>query len=183
MKHHEVDIEIKVGIVTISTSKWKNYGNIRGIEALEGVEGMEGMEGVEDSSGKIIKDKLSPRYNVMDYRLIPDDTVRIYRQVTGSMQHVDAVVTTGGTGITPSDLTIEAIEPILTKKLDGFGEIFRLKSYDQVGSSAILSRALAGLLGDKAIFCLPGSPKAAELGAEMVEGVLQHVVSHAKGLK
>ncbi len=176
---HEVDIEIKVGIVTISTSKWKSYGNIRGVEALEALKG----EGVDDSSGKVIVDKLSPRYNVMDYRLIPDDTVRIYREVTGSLQHVNAVVTTGGTGITPSDLTIEAIEPILTKKLDGFGEIFRAKSYDQVGSHAILSRALAGLLGDKAVFCLPGSPKAVELGAEMVKDVLQHVVSHAKGLK
>ena len=177
MKHHEVDIEIKVGIVTISTSKWKNYGNIRGIEALKGP------EGVDDRSAKIIVDKLSTKYNVVDYRLIPDDTVRIYRQVTGSLQHVDAVITAGGTGITPSDLTIEAIEPILTKKLDGFGEIFRMKSYDQVGSPAILSRALGGLLGDKAIFCLPGSPKAVELGAEMVKDVLQHVISHAKGLK
>lgn len=171
-----MDIEVKVGVVTISTSKWKNYGNIRGIEALK-------VEGVDDSSAKVIVDKLSPKYNVMDYRLIPDDTVRIYREVTGSLQHVDAVVTTGGTGITPSDMTIEAIEPILTKKLDGFGEIFRAKSYDQVGSHAILSRAIAGLLGDKAIFCLPGSPKAVELGAEMVKDVLQHVVSHAKGLK
>lgn len=177
MKHHEVDIEVKVGVVTISTSKWKNYGNVRGIE------GLKALEGVGDSSGKIIVDKLSSKHNVVDYRLIPDDKIRIYREVMGSLQHVDAVVTTGGTGITPSDLTIEAIEPILTKKLDGFGEIFRLKSYNQVGSSAILSRALAGLLGDKAIFCLPGSPKAVELGAEMVKDVLQHVVSHAKGLK
>ncbi|MFP3908489.1 MAG: molybdenum cofactor biosynthesis protein B [Archaeoglobaceae archaeon] len=174
MKHHEVDIEVKVGVISISTSKWKRYGGIKDIGALNGL---------DDHSAKIIVDKLSPKYNVTDYRLVPDDKIRIYREVTGSLQHVDAVVTTGGTGITPLDLTIEAIEPILTKKLDGFGEIFRMQSYEQVGSSAILSRALAGLLGDKAIFCLPGSPKAVELGAEMVKDVLQHVISHAKGLK
>ena len=73
------------------------------------------------------------------------------------------VITTGGTGIARRDVTIEAVKPLLSKEMDGFGELFRFLSYEDVGTRAVLSRALGGSIGDKAIFVLPGSPGAVRL--------------------
>lgn len=76
---------------------------------------------------------------------------------------VDAIIFSGGTGLTPKDMTYETIEPLLEKKITGFGELFRSLSYEEIGSSAMLSRAIAGLIKNKAIFLLPGSPNAVKL--------------------
>jgi len=174
MHKHEIDIEIRAGVITISTSKWKKYGDIQDIKALEEI---------DDESGKIIVEELSKSCNVSDYRLIPDEMIRIQTEVTDMLKHCDAVITTGGTGITPTDVTVEAIEPLLTKKIEGFGEIFRMLSYREAGTSAILSRVFAGLVEDKVVFCLPGSPKAVKLGVELIRESLKHILVHAKGLR
>ena len=76
---------------------------------------------------------------------------------------LDVICTTGGTGISPRDTTVEVVESFLDKKLEGFGELFRYLSYQEVGSAALLSRAVGGLVGDVFLFALPGSPKAVEL--------------------
>lgn len=174
MHEHEINIEIKVGIITISTSKWRKYGDVKGINALEEI---------DDESGRIIASELSESYNVSDYRLIPDEIIRIQTEITEMLKEDDVVVTTGGTGITPTDVTIEAIKPLLTKKIEGFGEIFRMLGYREAGTSVILSRTLAGLIEEKIVFCLPGSPKAVKLGVELIKDFLKHAVTHARGLK
>jgi molybdenum cofactor biosynthesis protein B len=171
---HEHDVKVKAGVLTISTSKWKKYGDIKDLKALADI---------DDESGKLIVDLLSKEFDVTHYRLVPDDMVRISSEVKDLLRNVDAVVTTGGTGITPTDVTIEAIEPILTKKLNGFGEIFRVLSYKEVGSAAILSRAFAGVVDDKIIFCLPGSSKAVKLAVDLIRDVLKHAISHARGIE
>ena len=79
---------------------------------------------------------------------------------------VDVVVTTGGTGFSPRDVTLEAVGPMLERPVEGFGELFRMLSYSQVGAAAMLSRAAAGLVGTRAVFLLPGSPKAVVLAME-----------------
>jgi molybdenum cofactor biosynthesis protein B len=83
---------------------------------------------------------------------------------------IDAILFSGGTGLSPKDITYETIEPRLEKKISGFGEIFRNISYNEIGSSAMLSRAVAGILTsrkkNKAVFLLPGSPKAVKLALE-----------------
>jgi len=83
---------------------------------------------------------------------------------------VDVVVTTGGTGFSPRDVTLEAVGPLLERPIEGFGELFRMLSYQQVGAAAMLSRAAAGIIagggGAKALFLLPGSPKAVALALE-----------------
>jgi molybdenum cofactor biosynthesis protein B len=173
MHKHEADISIRLAVITISTSKWKKYGDIE----------LENLDEIDDESGRYIVKELSSVYDVVEYRLIPDDIIKIQSEVTESLKKVDAVVTTGGTGITPTDLTVEAIEPVLTKKMDGFGEVYRLLSYNEVGGSAILSRAFAGIIDDKAVFCLPGSVKAVKLAVELIKDLLRHAVSHAKGLR
>ena len=94
---------------------------------------------------------------------------------------LDAAIFSGGTGITPTDLTIETVTPFFDKILPGFGEFFRRISYDKVGSAAVLSRAVAGVVKGKAIFCIPGSPDAVKTALEMlILPEAPHIVKHAR---
>nr|WP_241535907.1 molybdenum cofactor biosynthesis protein B [Indiicoccus explosivorum] len=100
--------------------------------------------------------------------IVKDEPEAIRSAVAEWMTHeeVDIIITTGGTGIARRDVTIEAVRPMLNKELDGFGELFRFLSYEEIGTRAILSRALGGSIGDKAVFVLPGSPGAVRLAME-----------------
>jgi len=89
----------------------------------------------------------------------------------------DVIVTTGGTGISSRDTTIEVVERLLTKPLPGFGELFRFLSYPEIGSAALLSRAVGGLAGETLVFALPGSVAAVELGLEkLIVPELPHLI-------
>jgi len=91
------------------------------------------------------------------------------------------VIFSGGTGITPTDITIETVTPFFEKTLPGFGEFFRRISYDKVGSAAVLSRATAGVVKGKAVFCIPGSPEAVKTSVEMlILAEAPHIVKHAR---
>jgi len=95
---------------------------------------------------------------------------------------IDAIITSGGTGITPSDVTIEAVAPLLEKELPGFGELFRHLTYQDIGSAALMSRAIGGVAKGKAVFCLPGSPHAVKLCLErLILPETAHIVLHARG--
>src|SRR6185295_5128904 len=123
----------------------------------------------DDTSGNAIRDLISASgHLVMDSTLVPDEIAAIRAAVRRLLApaEVDVLVTTGGTGFSPRDLTLEAVAPLLERSLDGFGELFRMLSYQQVGAAAMLSRAAAGLIGAKAVFLLPGSPKAVALAME-----------------
>jgi molybdopterin adenylyltransferase len=90
---------------------------------------------------------------------------------------VDAVITTGGTGISARDTTYEVVSRLIDKKLDGFGELFRMLSYEEIGAAAILSRAVAGASGAKFVACLPGSTNAVRLAMEkLLVPEIPHVV-------
>ena len=107
--------------------------------------------------------------------------IRIELKKLISEKKINAVILCGGTGISPSDVTIETVEPILEKTLPGFGEIFRWLSYQEIGSAAILSRALAGTVEGKVIFCIPGSPQAVKLCIEkLILSEAAHIVKHAR---
>ncbi|HYU34768.1 MAG TPA: molybdenum cofactor synthesis domain-containing protein [Thermoanaerobaculia bacterium] len=123
----------------------------------------------DDVSGRI----LSGLAHVAGHRVegadvVLDDVAAIRRAVRRmlALPGVDVVVLTGGTGFSPRDVTIDAVLPLLDQPIEGFGELFRALSYQQVGAAAMLSRAAAGLAGTKAVFLLPGSPKAVSLGME-----------------
>jgi molybdenum cofactor biosynthesis protein B len=100
--------------------------------------------------------------------LVPDRVADIRDAVRRALGDaaVDAVLVTGGTGLAPRDLTPEAVLPLLEREIAGFGELFRQLSFAQVGAAAMLSRATAGVVRDKAIFLLPGSPRALGLAME-----------------
>jgi molybdenum cofactor biosynthesis protein B len=140
-------------------------------------------EKVQDASGDLIESLLrKDGHTILLRKTIPDDKVLIeqsMRSVLGS-NDVDAAVFCGGTGITSTDVTIETVTPFLEKVLHGFGEIFRRLSYDEIGSSAVLSRALAGVANGKAVFCIPGSPNGVRLCLErLILPETGHIVKHA----
>ena len=103
--------------------------------------------------------------------------------VEEALQNKDvmAVIVCGGTGIAPKDVTIETVTPMLRKNLPGFGELFRKLSYDNIGSAAILSRAVAGIANGKAVFCIPGSIDAVRLCLDkLILPETGHIVKHAR---
>lgn len=118
------------------------------------------------------------------HHIVKDELRAIREAVLGlcAQDGIDAVVTTGGTGIAPRDQTYEAIEGLLEKRLDGFGEAFRRLSWDAIGPRAILSRAIAGTVRDRVVVALPGSPRAIALAVETILGpVLPHAVALTGG--
>jgi molybdopterin adenylyltransferase len=118
-------------------------------------------------------------HEVVERSIIRDEASSIRTELVGLLARsdVDAVVTTGGTGISARDTTYEVVDRMLEKKLDGFGEIFRVLSYEEIGAAAILSRALAGAVGPKFIACLPGSRNAVRLAVEkLLAPEISHVV-------
>ncbi|WP_420798817.1 MogA/MoaB family molybdenum cofactor biosynthesis protein [Mammaliicoccus sciuri] len=113
------------------------------------------------------------------YQIVKDDVTEIQTQVNEWLNNdVDAIITTGGTGISQRDVTIEAIKPLLDKEIEGFGEIFRYLSYtEDVGTRAILSRAIAGTVGHQVIISIPGSIGAVKLAMEkLITKELNHLV-------
>ena len=122
-----------------------------------------------DQSGDIIHKLLEEGgHTVAIRKLIADNrtVLRATMRELGRQKDVDVIVTTGGTGISPSDITIETVRAMLDKELPGFSSLFMLLSYPQAKSASMLSRALAGTLKGKAVFCLPGSPRACKLATE-----------------
>ncbi len=123
-------------------------------------------------------------FTVTDRSIVRDEPDAIRASIARVCDEdlADAVVTTGGTGIAPRDQTYEAIEPMLEKRLDGFGEAFRRLSWEQVGPHSILSRAIAGTHRGRIIVALPGSPKALSLAVpKILAPVLPHAVGLARG--
>ena len=136
-----------------------------------------------DTSGRAIADLLvASGHQVAGRTIVKDDPdlVRstIERQLAAPDVH--AIITTGGTGITSRDSTYEAVNGLLQKRLDGFGELFRMLSYEQIGPAAIMSRACAGLAAGRIVVCLPGSEAAVRLAMEkLLIPELGHLVQQA----
>jgi molybdopterin adenylyltransferase len=135
-----------------------------------------------DSSGELIQQLLkSAGHTIGRYQIFPDEPSLIRAELDtslGILPQIQAIVFNGGTGISPRDTTYDAIANSLTKTLPGFGEIFRLLSYQDIGSRAIASRAIAGTYQHLLVFSLPGSKGAVKLGMEkLILPELTHLVS------
>ncbi len=157
---HIRDIKITAAIISVSSSRTPDL----------------------DLSGQAIRSLLEKGgIEVTYYAVVPDTVERIRAELSRAVEQSNCIIFNGGTGLTHDDCTIEAVEPLLEKRLDGFGEIFRSKSYAEIGVSAILSRAVAGVLRERAVFCIPGSPKAVQLAtSQLIIPVVQHMLSHAQ---
>jgi molybdenum cofactor biosynthesis protein B len=114
--------------------------------------------------------------------LLPDDVNAIRRKLLELVQRddVDVIVFTGGTGLTRTDVTIEAVRPLFDKEIEGFGDVFRHFSVQEVGTAAFLTRATGGVVGDKVIFLLPGSPNAVKTGMRIILAEVPHLLHLVK---
>jgi molybdopterin adenylyltransferase len=120
-----------------------------------------------DESGRLIRELLTAAGHRVEFaEVLPDDPARIRKAVLDKLHDLDAIIVNGGTGIAARDSTIEAVRKLMDKELEGFGELFRYLSYQQIGSAAFLSRALAGIAAGKIVVSLPGSPEACRLAME-----------------
>jgi molybdopterin adenylyltransferase len=133
-----------------------------------------------DTGGDTIEELMrGAGHEIVERSIVSDEAEGIRAKLADLLARsdVDAVITTGGTGISARDSTYEVVDRMLEKKLDGFGEIFRVLSYEEIGAAAILSRALAGSVGPKFVACLPGSRNAVRLAVErLLVPEISHVV-------
>lgn len=158
-------------LITISTSRYEKYGASASPEEAE------------DFSGKAIKELLEAAdHKISFYRLVSDTKNSVTEVVFEALDSsADIIITSGGTGLSPKDLTIESITPLFEKEIPGFGELFRYKSLEEIGTSVILTRAIAGVIKGKAVFCLPGSPNAVKLAlSEIIIPEAGHIVRHVR---
>jgi molybdopterin adenylyltransferase len=160
---HESPAVLKIAIFTVSSSRFRN-------------------KSLKDESGDVALELCRNAGHKCVSKVLDDDRTMIRLNVLEALHQddVDAAILLGGTGLAPRDVTIEAVEPLIDKKLDGFGEIFRRLSYDRMGSAAMMSRAIAGISVNKPVFCLPGSPDAAQTGVELILKELPHAVFIAR---
>jgi molybdenum cofactor biosynthesis protein B len=144
-KKHAPHGALKIGVITASDSRTPD----------------------NDESGKVIREIFAHAgHDVPYYEILPDVPERICAAIARNLPNLDAIVITGGTGIARRDRTIEAVSSLLDYELPGFGELFRMLSYQEIGSSAMLSRAVGGIRQGKFLAALPGSPSACRLAIE-----------------
>jgi molybdenum cofactor biosynthesis protein B len=136
-----------------------------------------------DASGRAIAELLTANGHTVTGRTIVRDDAELVRDtIIRELAHADvqAIITTGGTGITSRDSTYEAVSAMLQKRLDGFGELFRMLSYQQIGSAAMMSRACAGLVASRIVIALPGAEAAVRLAMDkLVLPEIGHMVQQA----
>jgi molybdenum cofactor biosynthesis protein B len=141
----------------------------------------------DDEGGRVLRERLTAGGAVVSTAMIvKDDPEALRAAVTRICDEdlADAIVTTGGTGVAPRDQTYEAVEALLTKRLDGFGEAFRRLSWEQIGARAVLSRAVCGVHRQRIVAALPGSPKAITLAVDAIlSPILPHACALARGEK
>lgn len=133
-----------------------------------------------DTGGQAIRELLERAgHSVAGHAIVKDDASQVAAIVRKQLADpaTQVIITTGGTGISARDTTYEALTTLFEKRLDGFGELFRMISYDDIGAAAMMSRATAGTVGRKAIFVLPGSPAAVRLAMErLIVPELGHII-------
>lgn len=153
---------ISFAVLTVSTSKYRGMG--------------------EDVSGSVLTGMIKERgYKVVRHDVVSDDEVMIKEKVLGYIDddEVNAVVTTGGSGISTTDVTINAMRPVFEKEIEGFNPLFIKLSHDEIGSACVLSRATAGIVCGKVVFCLPGSPDACRLAMDkIILAEVEHILKH-----
>ena len=134
----------------------------------------------DDVGGRRIREMVEAAgHDIGEYRIVPDERAQIRWALHTTRREVEVVVLTGGTGIAPRDVTYEVVRNQLDKEITGFGELFRMLSFQQVGAAAMLSRAVAGIARGRLVFALPGSVKGVELA---MERLILPQVGHMVGL-
>lgn len=156
---HIQEVAVTAAVITVSTSRTPDT----------------------DISGRLAQEILSSAgIPVLYYAIVPDRIEQIRGECRTALTRAACIVFTGGTGITHDDCTLEALDPLFQKRIDGFGELFRYLSFNEIGTRSILSRATAGIIDRKAVFAIPGSSAAVRLALEMlIIPEIRHILTHA----
>ena len=137
-----------------------------------------------DRNGPLVRQLVEAAgHTIAVQKLVPNAVSAVQEELQDLLLRdgVDAIVFCGGTGFSPRDLTVDAVRPFLEREVEGFGELFRALSFGEIGSAAMLSRALGGVARNRAVFCLPGSPKAVRLAVErLILPELAHLLGQAR---
>ncbi|MBQ2636166.1 MAG: MogA/MoaB family molybdenum cofactor biosynthesis protein [Methanobrevibacter sp.] len=134
-----------------------------------------------DLSGQYMAEEIESRYTLNSRCLIPDEKDELINAIESMiLDETDVILTTGGTGLDSRDITVETVESLFEKRIEGFGELFRAKSYEEIGAAALLSRATAGIYKKTVIFSMPGSPNAVKTALGLIIDELPHLVHHVK---
>ncbi|NPA62391.1 MAG: MogA/MoaB family molybdenum cofactor biosynthesis protein [Methanococci archaeon] len=170
---HKVVKNIKYAVITVSDSR---YNLLISREVENNLEMKNKIKSINDESGSLLTREL----NADLYTIVPDNKEMIKGIVEHIVDHfdVDCIVLTGGTGISKRDNTVEALKDIIEKELDGFKVIFQQMSYEEVGLSAMLSRAMAGIYKDKIIYAIPGSVNACKTALKIIKKETGHILGH-----
>lgn len=138
-----------------------------------------------DDSGDLIQEIVEQHnHNVSFRQVISDDKASLEKSVREILKNekIQVIITNGGTGLAKSDITIETLKPMFDKEITGFSTLFWLLGYEQAKSATMLSRAAAGIISGRAVFCLPGSPRACKLATEaLILPEIGHILKHANG--
>jgi molybdenum cofactor biosynthesis protein B len=172
VKEHKEKVPKEVSLYVIVTSDTfysllKREGSIR-------EENSERIKNLAEAEGYIFKGR----------SIAPNDPFAIRQEIEKviSAARPDVIITTGGTGLSDKDVTVETVEELFEKKIPGFGELLRLLSYEEIGSAAMLTRATAGIYRKTVIFSIPGSPHAVELALrKLILPEARHIVAHVRG--
>ncbi len=163
MSEHDLHRHVRAGFAVLTVSDTRNEET--------------------DESGRIAEELISNKgHQVLAYKIIGNDKSLIQTTVKEVLQNpeINVIVTIGGTGISKRDLTVEAVSELLDKKIEGFGELFRSLSYREIGEAAMISRATAGTINGKLVFCLPGSKNAVGLALnKLILPGLGHIIKEA----
>jgi molybdenum cofactor biosynthesis protein B len=161
--------KIRFAVIVVSDSRYRQFKEGRMID---------------DESSTIAKRVIEEKgYEISIKEIVPDDSAKIIGTVLGLAEQndCDVIVTIGGTGLSKRDVTIESVRKLVDKEVVGFGEFFRSLSFQRIGTASMLSRASAGTIAEKLIFCLPGSPQSIELGlGELVLPEIGHMLKHIR---
>jgi len=151
--------KLKIALITVSSSRFRD-------------------KSIKDDSGEEARAMCESAGHRCTLEIVDDSKQMIRLHLLRSLfeQQNDAAILLGGTGLSPRDVTIEAVKPLLDKSLDGFGDMFRRVSYDSIGPPAMMSRAIGGTIENKPVFCLPGSPDATRTGVGLVLKEISHAV-------
>lgn len=137
-----------------------------------------------DKSGQLMMDLIkSHNFVVKEYKIVKDEREQILTEVLEGIRRtkIDVIVTNGGTGLSNRDVTLDVMEQVIEKPIPGFGELFRMLSYEEIGSAAILSRAIGGIAKGTAIFSTPGSTGAVKLAMEkLILPELGHILKEIR---
>lgn len=154
-EHEHEETSFEFGFVTVSSSRGAS----------------------EDGSGEVARELIEDEgHSFAEYRVVTDDADEVRDAVETLVGDVDVVVTSGGTGLTDDDVTAETVRPLFDKEIEGFGEEFRRRSIEEVGTRGMLSGATAGVVDDSVVFVLPGSVGAVETGLGLALGEVRHIL-------